>query len=109
MSAVPEIINKALPTAITSKTSAEGLGIYIAILWRTIITVGGLAFLLYLVWGGIEWLMAGDDKGKIEGARLKITQAIIGLTILVGSFAVVTLVQNVLQINILKAPFENNI
>ncbi len=45
----------------------------------------------YLIWGGIEWITSGGDKGKTEGARNKITAAVIGLIVLAASYAILTL------------------
>jgi len=103
-----EITNPALSNSIPT-TAGEGLAFYIANLWRTVVTVGGVAFLLYLVWGGLEWLIAGGDKGKVESAQHKITGAMIGLTILVGSYAITYFVQGVFQINLLQPVFPNNL
>jgi hypothetical protein len=62
---------------------------YFVQLWQAIIAVGGLAVLLYFVWGAVEWITAGGDSSKIEKARNKITQSVIGMIILVGSFAII--------------------
>ena len=103
-----EITNPALGAGVPKEAGA-GLAFYIANLWRTVVIVGGLAFLLYLVWGGLEWLIAGGDKGKIEGAQHKITGALIGLAVLVGSYAITLFVQSVFKINLLKPVFPSNI
>ena len=99
------IQNNALPANIISKTPGQGLAFYIGQLWKTIVVVGSLAFLLYLVWGGIEWLMSGGDKTKLESARAKISNAVIGLAILVISYAVILFIEAVFKINILKPEF----
>ncbi len=99
------IQNNALPAAIASKSPGEGLAFYIAQLWKTIVIVGSLAFLLYLVWGGIQWLMSGGDKTKVEEAKAKISNAIMGLAVLVISYAVVLFIEAVFKINILKPEF----
>lgn len=49
---------------------------------------GSILLLAFLVWGGLEWLMAGSDKGKVESARNRLVNALIGLTIIVVSYAV---------------------
>ena len=54
-----EIVNNALSANIAGKGSGAGLAFYIATLWKTVVTVGGLAFIIYLVWGGIEYLTSG--------------------------------------------------
>ena len=106
---MPEIINRAIPTSISNLGPGGGLAFYIATLWRTVVIVGGLAFLIYLLWGGIEWLIAGGDKAKHQDAQAKITGALIGLVILVGSYAITLFIQAVFQINILAPVFQNNI
>ena len=50
--------------------------------------VGGIAFILYFLLGGLNWITAGGDKGKIEEARSKITNGIIGLSIVASAWAI---------------------
>jgi len=50
-----------------------------------------LLCLIYLIWGGIQWIQSGGDKGKIAGARAKLTYAIVGLLIALGAFFLVSL------------------
>lgn len=107
--AANEIINTALPTNISGKTPAEGLAFYIAILWRSVVTLGGVAFLIFLIWGGIEWLTAGGDKGRIETAQKMISNAFIGLAVLIGSYAIALFIQAAFKINILAPVFPNNL
>lgn len=64
--------------------------------------VGVIIVLFYLVLGGIDWMTSGGDKGKTESARNKITAAVIGLIILVSAWAIMTFVQSLLGISILK-------
>lgn len=52
------------------------------------IIVSGLAVFLYLVWGGIEWIMSGSDKTKLEGAQKRLSNALIGLLIVTASWAI---------------------
>ncbi len=56
----------------------------------------------YLIWGGIEWITSGGDKGKTEGARNKITAAVIGLIVLAASYAILTLTLQLLGYNNLQ-------
>ncbi len=50
--------------------------------------VSGVITFLYLVWGGIDYLLAGGDKGRIDSAQKRISSAIIGLAIVASSWAV---------------------
>ncbi len=66
-----------------------------------VVVIGVIAVLLYLIWGGIEWITSGGDKGKTESARNKITAAIVGLIILISSWAILMFVQDILGIQVL--------
>lgn len=68
---------------------------YFVYLWRAIISVGGLAVLIYFLWGALDWITAGGDQSKIGKARDKITQSIIGLILLVGSFFIIGFISRV--------------
>jgi len=44
--------------------------------------------LVYLVWGGVQWITAGGDKQGTEAARGKITGAVVGIIIVAVAFAI---------------------
>lgn len=73
-------------------TKISDLGGLVGIGASAILTIGGLAFLMYLLLGGFHWITAGGDKGKVETARNMITQGIIGLAILASVFALYSVV-----------------
>ena len=70
--------------------------------WNVLIQVGALAVLLYFLWGAIEWITSAGDKGKLESARNRITQAVIGLIVLAASTAILILVQDFLNICVIQ-------
>jgi len=74
----------------------------IARLWRTIVILGGLLVIIYLVWGALEWITSSGDQQKLESARNKITHAIIGLGILAASFAIVMFLETVFGFSLLE-------
>ncbi len=53
-----------------------------------------LVSFVYLVWGGLDYIMAGGDSGKAGGAQRKITNAVIGLVVVIVAWAVSTMVFN---------------
>jgi len=68
----------------------------------TLLFVGGtLVFLAMLLLGGIAWISAGGDKGKVEEARTRITNAIIGILVLFTVYAIVQVLQTFFGITIL--------
>lgn len=64
--------------------------------------VAGLAFMLYFVLGGINWITAGGDKQKVENAKNQMTNAGIGLVIVVAAYAIVGIASTVLGIDFLN-------
>jgi hypothetical protein len=90
--------------AASGSTFAE----YLVFFWNALISIGAIFVLVYFVWGAIEWITSSGDKGKLENARARITQAVIGLIILVGSYAIIGFIGeiffgdtfSILQINV---------
>lgn len=57
-----------------------------------VLILAAIAALVLLVAGGLQWLVSGGDKTKVESAQKMITNAIIGLTIIAASWAVYLIV-----------------
>ncbi len=86
----------------TNEDGGSILSEILANLYKTIVMVGGLALLLYLVMGGLEWLNSGGDPEKLKNAQDRITNAVIGMTVLVLTVAIADFLGKVLGINILR-------
>ncbi len=67
----------------------------------TLTVVGSLAFAIYFIIGGLKWITAGGDKNKTEEAKTQMTQASIGLIVVVISFFIIGIISNILGLNIL--------
>ena len=78
------------------------LGPYIARLWWTIVIVGALTLLVFLIWGGVDLLTSEGDQEKYKSARNKMTHALMGMGILAASFAIVKVIAIVFQVDILN-------
>lgn len=78
------------------------LGTFVSKSISAIIMVAGLATFMYLIYGGVSWITAGGDKGKIEDARNKIINGVIGLTIVVSAWAIYLLLDYFFGIGIAK-------
>jgi hypothetical protein len=61
-----------------------------------VLIFSSLAFIIYFVWGALSWLTAGGDKAQVEAARQRISNALIGLTLVAAAWAVYLLVIYVL-------------
>lgn len=83
---------------------------YFVSLWSTIIGLGAIVVLIFFIWGAFEWITSGGDKGKLETARNRITQAVIGLIILVSSYVIIGFIGDVFfdkSFNILQPSLPN--
>ena len=63
-----------------------------------IFVIAGFILLLYLVWGGFAWMTSGGDPKAIEGAKSKITNALIGFVILFAAYWIVQILGGILGI-----------
>lgn len=77
-----------------------GFGGLIEQVLSIVVTVAALILFLMLIWGGIEWITAGGDKGKIEKARNRITQSIIGMIVLASAIAIFAALQTALNFEV---------
>jgi hypothetical protein len=96
------ITNTAVPGGSSPDDSPRQFAITVATLWQTIILVGGLAFLLFFLQGGLNWITAGGDKGKIDEARAKITQGLIGLAVLAASYVIIKFIESAIGLELLN-------
>lgn len=64
--------------------------------------IAGIAFVLYFLLGGLNWVTAGGDKGKVDKAKGMMTGGAIGLIIIVLSYSIVWIVSAALGLNILE-------
>lgn len=76
-----------LPESITGDPVA-GLGKILSLLLKITLRTSGIVLLIYLLWGGFDYITAGGDKEKLENARRKIYHAIIGLLIIFSTLAI---------------------
>lgn len=60
-----------------------------------------------LIMAGFSWITAGSDKGKTDGARSRIMNAVIGLIVLAASYAILMLVLNFLGIDNINVLFAS--
>jgi hypothetical protein len=61
-----------------------------------VLVAASIGFILYFIWGAINWLTTGGDKTQLEMARQRITNAFIGLVLVAAAWAIYLLVIYVL-------------
>lgn len=48
----------------------------------------GTVALVFVIWGGVEWLLSKGDSGKIKIARDRMLAAAVGLAIIAAAYAI---------------------
>jgi hypothetical protein len=51
--------------------------------------------LIFLIWGGIQWILSAGDKAKVESARNTIVGALIGLAITFAAYFLINIVMTI--------------
>ncbi|MFA6171266.1 MAG: hypothetical protein WCW77_05885 [Patescibacteria group bacterium] len=72
---------------------------------KVFLSILGLVFLVLLVLGGFKWMMARGDEAKVTEARNQITQAVIGLTIILAAYAITYFVFNTLTNEVMSVTY----
>lgn len=91
------IVNPVIGQLGTSEGTEDGskfIG-YAVYLWKVSINLGALVVIAFFIWGAFEWITAGSDSKKTETARSRMTNAIVGLVILVSSFTILSFVSKI--------------
>jgi hypothetical protein len=86
------LTNPILPSPLTGLSGSNYLSILLSGLITVVLIAGIVIFLFIFIFGAIKWTTAGGDKVTIQVAREKITQALIGIAILLAIFVIVNLV-----------------
>lgn len=93
--ALADKINLEAPSAAGSANGADA-SVLIRFVINGLIVVGIVASLLFLLWGGIRWILSGGDKGKVDAARGTIVAAIVGLIIVILAWVIINTVLTIL-------------
>lgn len=70
------------------------------VLVNFLLGIAGVAAFIFLLWGGLQWILAGGDKEGTEKARKKITNALIGLAIVFSAYALLFIIKTLFGINV---------
>lgn len=92
-----------VPQQYIEQFSITSLGEFVGALLSLMFVIAGVLVFVQIVWGGLEWLVSGGDKGKTQGARDRIVAALTGLTIIALSYAMVRLIEYFFGITIIGA------
>ena len=48
----------------------------------------GIIFLILIIVGGIQWMLSSGDQGRVDAARKLLTNAVIGLALVLTAYAI---------------------
>lgn len=80
----------------------QELNAVMSILLGFLTAIASLWFIIRMVLGGISWLSSGGDQKSLQNAQQTITNAIIGLTIVIASYAIISVIGGLLGLDILN-------
>lgn len=66
-----------------------------------ILVIAFVGAFIFLLIGGIRWIMAGGDEKAVAGARGTITAALIGLVIVLVAYAIIRLIEIFFKVSII--------
>lgn len=78
------------------------LGAFIPKLLTIGFIVAVIIFVFVILLGGISWMTSGGDKQKVEDARSKLTNGIIGLFVVFFVFVIISVVEILFGIKIMQ-------
>lgn len=85
-----------------SENPGTTLESFFSVLLLFFTTLGGLMFIIYFVLGCFTWLTSEGEKEKLQRATSQMTNALLGLVILVASYSLIFIVGRILGLDILS-------
>jgi len=85
-------VNKPPGSEFVGDNPVQGLGNLIAFFIQIVLFIGGLATLIYLLWGAYDWVTSQGEKEKLLKAQNKMVSAVIGLLLMVTAFTIFSFV-----------------
>lgn len=76
--------------------------VYIKGAINILLGVAGIISFVFLLWGGIQWILAGGDKEGTEKARKRITNALIGLAVVFSAYAILFILRALFDIDLIQ-------
>ncbi len=99
------VTNPALGPTLQSYLAGSGGILFVQTLIPSLIglafVAGVVIFFFMLLIGAIQWITSGGDKGNLEAARGRLSNALIGIVVLFSVFAIIKLIEGFFKISIL--------
>lgn len=76
------------PPGPTWTNPVEGISRIMVFSIRMALIIGVILVLFYLLWGALDWITGGGDQDKLDKARQKMTNAVLGIVIMVAALGI---------------------
>jgi hypothetical protein len=94
-----------LSVPIAGMTEVGDLGTYIVAIYRWLIGLGAFICVIVFTLAGFKWLLAGGNEESVSSAKGMMTNAILGMVLLLSAVMIATLIDpRTMEIGILKTP-----
>lgn len=80
----------------------SNLGVFISAALGLVFIIAGIAVLIMLVWGAVQWIFSGGEKEAVSHARNRILHALIGLAVLAVAFAIAVVFGQFVGVNLFE-------
>jgi len=101
------ITNPALGGSIQDMGGVEWLQLMLPNFITLALIVGIVLFVFIMFVGAIQWITSGGDKTAVEGARGKISNAVVGIVLLLATFAIISIIELFFGVDILSLDFDD--
>lgn len=68
--------------------SSQPISVIIGNLINVVLSVLGFVLVILIIWSGIEWMTAGGESEKVEKAKTRLLNSVIGLAIVLAAWAI---------------------
>jgi hypothetical protein len=83
-----EVFAPDLPNVPGAPDPTEGIPQLVAFVYAFALWIVGLAVFVQITAAGVQWLVAAGNPGQISAAKSKMTNALFGLVLLLGSYVI---------------------
>lgn len=74
-------------TALTNPLGTTDISVFVGNLIKAILGLSGVAAFAMFVWGGVQWIISGGSKEKVESGKKTLIWATFGLIFIFISYA----------------------
>lgn len=76
----------------TLNMSDASIGTIVGNIINIVLGLLGFVLVIFIIWSGVEWMTAGGDSGKVDTAKTRLLNSVIGLAIVLAAWAVANFV-----------------